>query len=323
MESFNYHHLFYFWSVCQEGGFTKAAVKLRLSQSAISEQVRQLENFFGEKLITRTTRRLELTEAGKTAWHYADSIFATGRELLDFMKHRTHSSTRRKVIRIGALGSLSRNLQAAFLRPLLERKDVHFSVTVGDSKRLFRLLREHALDVVLSTFPAGEDPAQELYTHQLTQSPLCLVAAKSMQVSDSVPLDTLLQSYPLFLPTATLESRSDFDHYTESKRLRLNLLGEVDDVALLRVLALTGKGLVVLPRLGVADEIANKNLVILHEFTALQQKFYAITRQKKFPNPLIAELVRSLDPLPPPSTSSSPSSSSSSSHALTPSLEPA
>ncbi len=293
MESLNYHHLYYFWTVCHEGGFTKAGLKLRLSQSAISEQVSRLEESFGQKLIARTTRRFELTEAGKAALKYADTIFASGKELMDFMKHRPSKS--RQLLRIGALGSLSRNLQAAFLRPLLERQDVHFAVTVGDSKRLFRLLREHTLDIVLSTFPAGEDASKELYTHLLTQSPLCLVTSKSTATRNELPLDSVLQSRPVFLPTAALESRSDFDHFVESKGITLNIVGEIDDVALLRVLALTGKGLVVIPRVGVADDVTNKDLVILHEFKNIKQKFYAITRQKKFPNPIIAELVRSLD----------------------------
>jgi LysR family transcriptional activator of nhaA len=295
MDSLNYHHLYYFWMVCHEGGFTKAGLKLRLSQSAVSEQIRRLEEALGQKLIARTTRSFELTEAGRTALRYAETIFTTGRELMDFMKHRPTKS--RHQLRIGALGSLSRNLQATFLRPLLDREDIYFSVTVGDTKRLFRLLRDHSLDIVLSTFPAGEDASTELYTHLLTQSPLCLVISKSIAIQKDLSLETLIQSRRIFLPSATLESRSDFDHYVESKGIHLNVAGEVDDVALLRVLALTGKGLVVLPKLGVSDDIANNSLIVLHEFKNIKQKFYAITRQKRFPNPTIAELVRTLDRL--------------------------
>ncbi|NBU21233.1 LysR family transcriptional regulator, partial [bacterium] len=53
MNHLNYHHLFYFLTVCQEGGFTRAALKLRLSQSAVSEQVRKLEEILGQRLIAR------------------------------------------------------------------------------------------------------------------------------------------------------------------------------------------------------------------------------------------------------------------------------
>ena len=292
METLNYHHLYYFWMVCREGGFTKAGLKLRLSQSAISEQVKALEAQMGQKLIDRTTRTLGLTEAGNVALKYADTIFSTGKELVDVMKHRLPQ--KRQLLRIGALGSLSRNLQVSFLRPLLERTDINFSVTVGDSKRLLRLLKEHSLDIVLSTFPAPEEVASELYTHLLIESPLCMVASSRFKKSKAKDVASLLKDHRLFLPSSTLESRSDFDHFVESHALELNISGEVDDVALLRVLALTGKGVAVVPLLGVQNDIENRSLMLLHEFKNIQQRFYAITRQKRFPNPVINELLRGL-----------------------------
>ena len=51
MEWLNYHHLYYFWTVAKEKSFTKAALKLRIAQSAVSFQVAQLEDFLGKKLI--------------------------------------------------------------------------------------------------------------------------------------------------------------------------------------------------------------------------------------------------------------------------------
>ena len=291
METLNYHHLFYFWTVCKEGGFTKAGQKLRLSQSAVSEQVGKLEETLGQRLITRTTRSFELTEAGGTAFRFAETIFSAGTELMDFMKHRPN--TKKQQIRIGALGSLSRNLQAKFLAPILDRDDVQFSVTVGDSKRLVKLLRDHALDIVLSTFSATEEESSELYTHLLTHSPLCLVASKSLKTKKTEKIENMLSTNRIFLPSSSLESRSDFDHYIESNKITPKISGELDDVALLRILALTGKGLVVIPLLGVANDIENGDLVVLHEFKSIKQRFYAITRQKKFPNPIINELVRS------------------------------
>ncbi|MBS1985884.1 MAG: LysR family transcriptional regulator [Bdellovibrionales bacterium] len=292
MESLNYHHLHYFWTVCREGSFTKAAAKLRLSQSAISEQVRRLEDVLGQQLIVRTTRKFELTETGVTVMRYADTIFAAGSELLDFLKHRP--STKRQTVRIGALGSLSRNLQVRFLSPLLDREDVELSVTVGDSKRLLRLLREHSLDVVLSTFPAGEEEAAKLYTHLLTDSPICVVGSRKIIKSRQRDLRDFLEGPRIFLPSAAHDSRSDFDHFIQSSGIKLNVGGEVDDVALLRVLALAGPVGVVIPKIGVMNELKDKSLVILHEFKNIRQRYYAITRQKKLPNPIVSMLVRPL-----------------------------
>lgn len=289
MDILNYHHLYYFWTVCNEGGFTKASKKLRISQSAVSEQVSRLEENLGQKLIERTTRSFQLTENGNVALKYAEMIFGAGQELVDFMLHRPRKG--KQLIRVGALGSLSRNLQARFFAPLLIRKDARFSLVVGDLKRLVRLLRDHQIDVILSTHPANETEAGELYTHLLMQTPLCLVSRTKMI---KPKLDLLFKNEQVFLPSANLESRAEFDHFVESNGFVVDAVGEVDDIALLRLLALSGKGIVVIPRMGVINDIENKSLFVIHEFKDIRQKYYAITRQKKFPNALIAELVKNI-----------------------------
>lgn len=293
MNFLNYHHLFYFWTVCQEGGFTKASVKLRLSQSAISEQVSCLEESLGQKLIERTTRSFQLTESGSVALKYADTIFSAGEELLDFMHHRPTKG--RQTVRIGALGSLSRNLQIKFLKPLLKQTDIRFQIVVGDSNRLFKRLREHSLDVVLSTFPVGEtEPGGALYTHLIAESPLCILARAHHKALKNKSISNILETEAVYLPSLSLESRADFDYFTETKGIKTAISGEVDDIALLRLLALSGNGVVVLPRMGVASDIENKSLIVLHEFKNIRQKFYAITRHKKVPNPIIAKLMQEI-----------------------------
>lgn len=290
MNQLNYHHLHYFWVVCNEGSFTKAAQKLRISQSAVSEQIKQLEHILGQKLIERTTRRIEMTKSGSIAYQYANTIFESGQELVDFMLNRP--SVGKQIIRIGALGSLSRNLQLRFLSPLLERSDVRFHVTIGDSSRLFRGLKDHSLDVVLSSFPAPEEETGELYSHHLTRSPLCVVKVARSKTTRKQKLAELFKKEKVFLPSHHLSCRADFDLYVSTHALELNIAGEVDDVALLRLLAMSGKGLVVVPKMGVLNEIKNQSLQILHEFQSIQQPIYAITKQKRIPNLMIASLIK-------------------------------
>ena len=289
MNHLNYHHLFYFLTVCQEGGFTRAALKLRLSQSAVSEQVRKLEEILGQRLIARTTRRFELTESGRVALKYAELIFGAGQELMDFMMHRPNQGV--QVIRIGALGTLSRNLQMQFLSPLLDRKDVTLNLIVGDSKRLFKLLKDHEIDLILSTFPASEQDASEVYTHMLMQSPLCIVSKK---LKRGMELKEIFLQERVYLPSRSLESRADFDHWVESNGLSFQVAGQIEDVALLRLIALSGKGIVVIPRMGVLKDLESRTLSVLHEFKGIKQKYYAITRQKKVPNTFISELIKNL-----------------------------
>ena len=87
MEWLNYHHLLYFWMVVR-AGIRKASEQLRVSPPAISAQLKLLEDQLGDKLLTRSGRRLVLTEMGKTVFSYAEDIFSLGRELMDVVKNR-------------------------------------------------------------------------------------------------------------------------------------------------------------------------------------------------------------------------------------------
>src|ERR1051326_8305396 len=91
MEFLNYHHLRYFWSVAKEGGLTRAAAKLHVSQPTISAQIQALEGVLGDKLFRRSGRNLVLTDAGQHVLAYANEIFSLGEDLLYSIKKRTRA----------------------------------------------------------------------------------------------------------------------------------------------------------------------------------------------------------------------------------------
>lgn len=61
MRNLNFHHLYYFWVVAKEGHLTRAAQQLHVAQSALSSQIRQLEEQLGNPLFKRDGRTLRLT----------------------------------------------------------------------------------------------------------------------------------------------------------------------------------------------------------------------------------------------------------------------
>ena len=61
VESLNYHHLLYFWTVAREGSIQAAAAKLRWAHPTVSGQIKQLESSLGHRLLQRKGRSLELT----------------------------------------------------------------------------------------------------------------------------------------------------------------------------------------------------------------------------------------------------------------------
>jgi LysR family transcriptional activator of nhaA len=119
MSDLNYNHLRYFWAVAHEGSLTRAAEHMNLSQSALSVQIQKLEHQVGHPLFQRVGKKLVLTEAGRIALDYADTMFKAGDELMSTLQGRPAAS--RQILRVGALTTLSRNFQLEFLRPLVGR----------------------------------------------------------------------------------------------------------------------------------------------------------------------------------------------------------
>ncbi|MEM9388580.1 MAG: LysR family transcriptional regulator [Pseudomonadota bacterium] len=107
MARLNYNHLHYFWAVANNGNLTQAAQELHVSQSSLSLQIKKLEQQLGHDLFLREGKRLILTEAGRVALEHANVIFANGAELTSSLQEGTRLS---KVLRVGALSTLSRNL---------------------------------------------------------------------------------------------------------------------------------------------------------------------------------------------------------------------
>ncbi|NBN65439.1 LysR family transcriptional regulator [Microvirga tunisiensis] len=287
MPELNYHHLRYFWAVAHDGNLTRTAERLNLSQSALSVQIRQLEERLGHALFERRGRQLHLTEAGRITLDHADAIFAAGEELIGTLRQ---TGRVRQVLRIGAMATLSRNFQMAFVRPLIGRADVEIILRSGSPSDLLRQLETLGLDVVLLTQPPASDAATAFVSHRLAEQPVSLVGTPD-RLRDGDDLATLLGREPLILPTVDSSVRTGFDALMARKGLTPQIAAEVDDMAMMRLLARAGAGLAVMPPIVVRDELASGVLKEAARLTGLTETFYAVTASRRFPNPLLREVI--------------------------------
>lgn len=288
MAFLNYHHLRYFRAIAHEGSLTRAARHLNLSQSALSVQLRQLEQSLGQPLFARDHKSLTLTEAGRIALEYADSIFRSGEELVDLLRHQ--SAGRRKLLRVGAVATLSRNFQLAFLRPLIARPDVELIVRSGTLRELLAQLQSHTLDLVLSNMPVRRDAETGWHSHLLDEQPVSLIGRRlARQKPFRFPDD--LRTVPLVVPSLESSIRTAFDLLLDQAGIRPQIAAEVDDMAMLRLLARETPGVALVPPVVVRDELAAGTLVERHRFPQIKETFYAVTPSRRFPNPLVRELV--------------------------------
>lgn len=284
----NYHHLMRFRAIAREGGLVRASRALKVSASAMSQQVRELEGWLGVALFERRGRALALTEAGRSALEHAEAIHQSGAELMDVL--RRPESGRRRVLRIGAVGPLSKNLQYDFIEPLLERDDALVSVSAGGFGELLARLRSHELDVVLSNEPAPAGGVPEVFSHGLGEAPAYLVGRlRRMDTTAGVP--RLLQGVPLFLPSRRTPLREDFELWLAEAGVRPDVRAEVDDMALLRLLALSGKGLALTSAIVVEQELKAAQLRQVIPVPGLAVRFYAVTVRRRMASPWLGEVV--------------------------------
>jgi LysR family transcriptional activator of nhaA len=294
MRDLNYNHLRYFWAVAHEGGLTRAAKHMNLSQSALSVQLKKLEHQMGHPLFDRVGKKLILTEAGRIALDYADTVFKAGDELMNTLKSRSGAS--RQVLRVGALTTLSRNFQLEFLRPLVGRTDVELIVRSGNIRDLLVQLEAHTIDIVLSNSAAPRDANSSFRNHLLDEQPVSLVGRPRLDIQKfRFPED--LRTEPVLLPSLDSDIRIAFDHVLERAGIWPMIVAEVDDMAMLRLLARDRGGVTLVPPIVVRDELETGVLVEYCRIPEVTETFYAIVQKRRFPNRLLADLLPTAKPM--------------------------
>lgn len=291
MAQLNYNHLRYFWVIAHEGGLGRAAERLNVAPSALSVQLQKLEQQIGHPLFDRLGKRLRLTEAGRVALDYADTVFKTGEELLNTLRGRPDLD--RKVLRVGAITTMSRNFQLEFLRPLVGREDVELVVRSGSLRELLQELEAHVIDLVLANSPAPQDARSASRSRLLDEEPVSIVGRPG---SSPFRFPDDLDGSPILLPSLGSELRTAFDRLTDLAGVRPTIMAEVDDMAMLRLLARERQAYALVPPIVVRDELKSGVLAELHRIDGLAERFYAILQDRRFPNPLLEAL------LPPPSS---------------------
>ncbi len=288
MAALNLHHLRLFRAVASDGTLTGAARQLNLSQSALSTQLRALEASLGQDLFERRGRGLVLTEAGRIALDHAEAIFRTVDDLTATLRETRRA---RRALRVGALATLSRNFQMQFLRPLIGRADVEVVLRSGSQDELMRALEALALDVVLTNLPPARDASSHWLIHRIDEQPVGLIGTPARVGAPIASLVDLLRDHPLILPTRETALRASFDALAARLGVTPLIAAEVDDMAMIRLLARADAGLAIIPPIVVQDELRSGFLIEAARLDGISETFVAVTLQRRFPNPLLSDVL--------------------------------
>jgi LysR family transcriptional activator of nhaA len=262
MEWMNFRHLYAFWAVCRYGGFGKAADKIHVSQSTVSEQVAELEAYLDEELLERHTRAVRVTDRGAALLGFADEIFARSSTINAIFRDKQEAIIASN-IRVGLVGGISRNFIYGLIEEALARDtQAHIDVVDGSFDELIELLRAFELDLIFSLDRPRQKDLMTVSHQRVESSPLCLAGTpeliRRIRRKRAAPLHTELYLFRQPVEGSPLDER-----VARRFHLEVSVPVSTDDISLLRFLANSGRGLSVVPAIGVKEDVAAGHVATL------------------------------------------------------------
>lgn len=286
----NYHHLFYFKTIAEEGSIARAAEKLRLGQPTLSAQLRQLEESIGLQLFDRHHKKLVLTEAGRVALKYSAEIFRMGSEMLEVLKDQ--SSPSKMHVQLGVLDSIPKHIAYRLVKSALAVAPCKVSVLEGGLTELVLEMIEHRIDLMLTNHVPPPLEGQELITRSLVKQPVLVCGApKFSGLKEGFP--NSLNGQPFILATIHSRLRQDVDTFFRSNGITPNVVAETQDTGLQKVMGEEGEGLIPLAAPAVAPLVQAGRLVVIGELEGVAEEYFLIAANRKIVNQISSELMRS------------------------------
>ncbi|QNK56875.1 LysR family transcriptional regulator [Paenibacillus sp. PAMC21692] len=257
MINLEWYRVFY-W-IARTGSLTKAALRLHITQPAVSQTIKQLENALGGPLFFRTSRGVTLTNEGAILYRQLEQAFAAievGEKSIADM-NRLHSGE----ITIGASDTLCKHYLLPYLEMFHERyPGVRIGVTNRTTPETLALLKEGRIDFGIVSLPAS-DPT----IHFKSSVPLqdCLVGGKQYAELAAGPPLTLeaLGGLPLLMLEEGSSTRRFLDAYASGHGISLQPEFELGSVDLLVQFAQSGFGAAFVIRDYVKKELDSGSLV--------------------------------------------------------------
>jgi LysR family transcriptional activator of nhaA len=290
MDWLNYHHLLYFRTVVREGGVSKAAEKLRLSQPTISTQVRQLERALGERLFEKKGRTLQLTDVGQHVFRYADEIFGVGREMLETLRGRP--AGRPLHLTVGVADAVPKLVVYRLLRPVTRGPEtVHLVCREGNADELVTQLAAHTIDVVIADAPAPSRARVKVFSHLLGESDTAFFAPAALAARLRRGFPKSLNGAPLLVPTANSTLRRSLDVWLEQVRVQPRIVAEFEDSALMNVFGHGGAAVFPGPAAIERDMARFHGVRVVGRTSAMRERYYAISAERRVKHPAVLAIT--------------------------------
>ena len=248
-----------FIAIAESGTFTAGAVRVHVTQAAISMQIRQLETEIGAKVFVRAPRHVILTEAGEYLLHRARQILREHDAALEEIAELAGAERGR--LRIGSASAMV--LTDQLPRVLKELRKQHpraeISVMSGTSESLVEQIVAGELDIAFVSLPVD---VRGIQTDRLSQDQLVAIASPRHKLAKQKTISAyMLAGEKLILGERGGNTRRLIDQFFAQAGVSLKVAMELSRQAAIRRMVEEDMGVGIVPLQSVKDEVESGKLV--------------------------------------------------------------
>jgi DNA-binding transcriptional LysR family regulator len=280
-------HLKIFLCVYREKSITAAANRLHISQPAVSLSIRELEEHYGVKLFERFARRISVTPAGETLYHYANHIIASMDEAESVLKEWDGAGSLRLGSSVTVGAQLMPKLVVEYQRicPL-----VKLHITTSSSDQIEQKILDNEIDLAVIE---GIVHSDMIVADNFMEDELGVFCGKSHPLS-AKPDITLqeLSKQALLLRESNSGTREYIQSFFELEGISIAPMWESTGTQTLVNAAALGLGVTILP-VGLIGEFSNRKELVRLTLTGieLKRKFKIIRHKNKAPSLALQRFV--------------------------------
>jgi DNA-binding transcriptional LysR family regulator len=253
----DFRQIRYALSVAKERSFTKASVRLNISQSAVSEQVKLLEEELGFPLFRRTSRGIEQTERGRTFLYEAERVVGDLLSLADTARRLRGAQLDTLTIGMGS-GMAQIFMPRLFGKLADSLPGVRLEILTAPTRNIFNELHEERIDVGIAIESDPDRVPAGLVFDRLTQAEMALIVhPKHPLARTRAPVDVgRLVAEPIIMSELSVGYGQAVASLFNDLGIRPNIRAVADNIETMKVIVQSGSGVAIVPRASAANEVA-------------------------------------------------------------------
>lgn len=281
-----------FYTVAKYNSFTKAAQELFISQPAVTQSIKKLEDQLNIELFKRTSNGVVLTKAGEIVYFYSQKICdlaIANNEMIEIAKQASF-----EVINVGVPTHIGSFYFISYLTEFNKKNpNVKFNIINKKSDEMIKMLEKRELDIVIDTdiYEYNVDIIDSFKINDLVGCFVCNSNLNNIIKDKKLTADELIK-YPLILPGKTTSNRKSLDKIFEREGVKLDPLIEANSSTISKGIIMQGVGIGWMIKDFVKTELDNRLMFEINVNVPEVSTPVCIAYNKKFNHDIVNKFIK-------------------------------